>query len=133
MLGEQGGEVICLQDLTAFALFDGKRLFIFRPTIPFSDALGGEGVDGRDADLALRRKRLQHAEDVEVRFIEDAHHAAVTRVGVDGGDDVSDVFTLVEETDGFSEREGADCVEGVVLEPLGEVDGMVLVSECGEF
>ena len=51
---------------------------------------------------------------------------------MDGGDDVSDVFTLVEETDGFSEREGADCVEGVVLEPLGEVDGMVLVSECGE-
>lgn len=52
---------------------------------------------------------------------------------MDGGDDVSEVFTLVKETDGFSEREGADCVEGVILEPLREIDGAVLVGECGEF
>ena len=114
-------------------MFNGKHLVIFRPTIPFSDTLGSEGVDGRDADFAFRREELQQAEDVGVQFIEDAHHAAIARVGVDGGDDVSDVFTLVEETDGFSEREGADCVEGVVLEPLGEINGIGLVGECGEF
>ena len=52
---------------------------------------------------------------------------------MDGGDDVSDVFTLVEETDGFPKCEGADCVEGVVLEPLGEINGMVLVGKFREF
>lgn len=52
---------------------------------------------------------------------------------MDGGDDISDVFALVEKTDRFSEREGADCVEGVVLDPLGEINGAFLAGECGEF
>ena len=52
---------------------------------------------------------------------------------MDGGDDVSDVFALVEEAEGLSERQGADCVERVVLDPLAEIDGTVLAGECGEF
>lgn len=101
--------------------------------MPFCDALGGKGVDGRDADFALWRNGLQEAEDIRVQFIEDTHYAAVARVGVDGGDDVSDVFALVQETEGLSERQGADRVEGVVLDPLAEIDGAALACECGKF
>ena len=89
-------------------------------------------MNGRDANFALWGNKLQEAEDVGVQFIEDTHYAAVARVGVDGGDDVSDVFALVEEAEGLSERQSANCVEGVVLDPLAEIDGAVLAGECGD-
>lgn len=133
MLGEQGGEIVRLEDFAAFVLFHGECLVVLRPTIPFCDALGSEGVDGCNANFTLWRNGLQEAEDIGVQFIEDTHYAAIARVGVDGGDDVSDVCALVEETEGFSERQGANRVEGVVLNPLAEIDGAVLAGECGEF
>ena len=132
MLGEEGGEIICLEDLTPFVLFHGECFFVLRAAIPFCDALRGEGVDGHDADFSLRCHQLKEAEDVGVQFIEDTHYAAVARVRVDGGDDVGDIFALVQETEGLSERQGADCVEGVVLDPLAEIDGAALACECGE-